>query len=161
MGRLSIAIAAFLVSAALVTGASSLLVENSPYAGDVNVERAPYAPDRPANLTGETAGAYASAYEEIRLGNDLYATRGHVLDEGERAIARCRPASVADDGPDRYRVELQCTGRIDDVYRLFEPEPVDYRVTYRVSEDTSEQVSIRGYPYGERAGLRPRSTRPA
>lgn len=149
-----VVVAVGLASLVLLLGASTLLVADSPYDPNVHSERNPSAPDRPATLNRTTVTAYLLDYEQTRLANDLLATRGHMLDMNDDVIASCNTISVSETDTERFRVQLRCIGGIDDTKRLFEPGEFSYRVTYRVTENETQQIKIRNYPYNERDSLR-------
>lgn len=147
MRRLPFVLATLVLGAGLLVGAGTLLVEDSPYDGNVHVERTPVAPERPAQLNATSAADYSVAYERTRLWNDLLASRGHSLDASDDVVARCSATSVSAADPGQYRVELECVGGIDDTKRLFEPGNFSYTVTYRVSGSETTQSDVRGYPF--------------
>lgn len=147
MRRLSLVFAGIILVAGLLVGASTLLVEDSPYDTNVDVERTPVAPERPAQLNETSAANYSIAYERTRLWNDLLASRGHSLDASDEVVTQCTATSVAETDPGQYRVALECVGGIDDTKRLFGPGNFSYVVTYHVNVNETTQSDVRGYPF--------------
>lgn len=154
MRRISLVLATVVLGAGLLVGASTLLVEDSPYDDNVDVERTPVAPERPAQLNETSAADYSVAYERTRLWNDLLASRDHSLDASDEVVARCTATSVSAANSGQYRVELDCVGGIDDTHRLFQPGNFSYAVTYHVSGNETVQSDIRGYPFDPGDSLR-------
>ncbi|MFC4549667.1 MULTISPECIES: hypothetical protein [Halorussus] len=143
-----------LVAGVALLGATTLVVADSPYDSNVVSERPPFAPERPATLDRTTAAAYIVDYERMRLRNDMLSARGHTLDRRDEVRATCTSTSVAPTEAGGFRVQLRCRGDVNDAYRLFEPGGFSYVVTYRVAENATEQLRIRGYPYRHRDELR-------
>ena len=145
---------ALLVAGVALLGATTVLVADSPYDSNVVSERAPFAPERPATLDRTTAAAYLVDYERMRLRNDLLSAREYTLDRRDDVRATCTSTSVAPTEAGGFRVRLRCRGDVEDAYRLFEPGGFSYTVTYRLAENSTEQLRIRGYPYQQRDELR-------
>ncbi|MFB6124138.1 MAG: hypothetical protein ABEJ78_11855 [Haloferacaceae archaeon] len=143
---------AVLLVVALLLGSS--LVADSPCDSNVDAERDSFARERPATLDRTSAATYLVDYERTRLANDLLGARGYTLDRGDEIRTDC--AAVARDrvGDGAFRIRLRCHGEITDVYRLIRPTRVTYTVTYRLTNTTTTQCRIRGYPYDVRDELR-------
>lgn len=139
------------VALALLLG--SVTVPNSPYAADRHTERVPVGPEFPRDLTRETAGDYLRGYEERVLRNALLGTRGFTTDDGDRIVAECGPRAVTRTGENEYRIRLRCRGRYVDVHRVVQPSPVSYAVTYRLTADGPEELSVDGWPLDGRDDL--------
>lgn len=141
---------AFVIVGILLLGIGTVLVEDSPYDGNVVSERNPLVPERPATLNGAAARKYLIDYERTRLYNDLLASRGHTFDTGDDVKADCTALSTTETASGRFRVRLRCHGGILDTYRLVQPTDFRYTVTYSITEDSLEERSLRGYPYESR-----------
>lgn len=150
-------VALLVVVAALLVGASTALVADSPYDSNVVSEQNPFAPERPEALDRTTASVYLVEYEEQRLHNDLLASRDFVLDQHDEVMTNCTAASV-EKVDETFRVRLDCRGRIDDAKRFDQPSAVEYTVTYRMTSESVEQLRIQGYPFENRDELRNRSS---
>ena len=149
---------AVLIILGLAFGASTLLVADSPYDGNVHIDRNPVAPERPTNLNVTSVADHAVAYEQTRLFNDLIASRDHSLDTHDTVITECNASAASETDTEQFRVELRCVGGIDDTNRLFDPGNFSYHVMYRVSDTETRQIDIEGYPFDQRDTLRsPRS----
>lgn len=122
----------------------------------VDVERHPFAPEKPSNLTTQNVTKYATEYEQRRLYNDILAANAHSLFEGERVINVCRAVSVSDTGVDGFRVELACAGGIDNRDDADRATGYEYRVSYRINQTATNQVAIERYPYDTRDTLEQR-----
>lgn len=140
-------VATLAVVGVLLIGGWTLVGEDSPYVGDVDVESYPRAPDKPTPLDSGTVGEYLVRYEQRLLTNDLYASRGHTLDSRDRVVADCRAETIDPLASGEYRVQVRCRGGIDDHLRLFQPGPFTYSVTYRVTANRTRQTAIQGYPF--------------
>ncbi|WP_435360702.1 hypothetical protein [Haloarchaeobius sp. DFWS5] len=147
------AIAAVVLLVALVGGVVTLTGPDSPFDRNVVSERNPFAPDRPDTLNESTAGSYVVRYEAQRLHNDLLAARDQQLDQHDDVEATCVYTSVEETNDDAFRVEIGCRGDIEDVHRVFQSKGFEYTVTYRVTNNSTEQVAIDGYPYDQRDEL--------
>lgn len=141
--------------AVVAVGAGVLYIATSgEQPSAVDVERDPIPPERPANLTDESVRAYATAYEEQRLYNDILAAHSHRLLVNESVISVCRPRSVSEPADRTFEVELRCAGGIDNRADSSRQLGFQYRVTYRVTATTTEQTAIQRYPYDDRDTLR-------
>jgi hypothetical protein len=150
-------VAALLVVATVLVGTTTVLVVDSPYDANVEREQEPFAPERPTSLDRTTATACLIDYERTRLSNDLLASRGYILDENDEVRTECTAVSVKRTADERFRVRLRCRGEIHDVYRFVQSPAVSYTVTYRLTDEGHEQLSISGYPFPSRDELRRRS----
>ncbi len=135
---------------------STVLVADSPYSPTIVSEQNPFAPDRPATLNRTTATTHLIDYEQTRLYNGLLGSRGYSIDDGDDIRADCTASSVNQTATDEFRIQLQCRGEIEDVYRLIQPTSHSYTVTYSIGEENIEELSIEGYPFSSRDELRPR-----
>lgn len=140
----------------LLVGLGTVLVADSPYDSNVVSERNPFAPERPASLNSTTAASYLVTYEETRLYNDILGSRGYTFDMHDTVRAECTAIVTNQTDADQVRVRLRCNGGIHDTNRLLQPSEFAYTVTYRVTEETEEQLAIQGFPYRSRNSLRPR-----
>ena len=147
MRLLWIVVSAVFLIFGLVIGASTLLVADSPYDGNVHIDRNPVAPEQPANLNVTSVADHAVAYEQTRLFNDLIASRDHSLDTRDSVSANCNATSVSETTAGHFHVQLRCAGGIDDTYRLFERGQFSYTVTYRVTGTETTQIDIQDYPF--------------
>lgn len=151
-GRWTILVLAAL-GAVLAPAIASVLVTDSPYEGNVHVERYPVAPERPSTLNATTAGEYASGYEQRLLFNDLLAERSHTLDVNDDIVNDCNATSVSE-LEDQFRVEVRCSGGIHDTKRLLQPGTFTYEVTYHVAPTEVREVDVEEYPLSGRHDLR-------
>lgn len=142
-----------LVIAGVLWG-STVLVVDSPYSPTRESEQNPFAPDRPVTLDRTTATAHLVDYEQTRLYNDLLGSRGYSIDDGDEIRADCTAISVNQTATDEFRIQLQCRGEIEDVYRLIQPPSHSYTVTYHIDGEDIEELSIEGYPFSPRDELR-------
>lgn len=149
-------IIALLVGGALLLGFGSVLVADSPYDSNNEVERNPVAPERPPTLNETTAVRYISQYEETIFSNSILSSRGYTLDQHDEIRATCDATSVTQTDTEQFRVRLRCTGRVIDTNRLIQPSTASYTVEYRVTSDMEEQLALKGYPYSARDELRDR-----
>ena len=138
----------------LIIGVGTLLVIDSPYDGNVDVDRNPVAPERPTNLNETSVSNHAVAYEQTRLFNDIIASRDHSLDTHDGVITHCNATWVSEMDTGSFRVQLRCAGGIDDTMRLFEPRDFSYTVTYRVTGNETKQINVQDYPFSQRDTLR-------
>lgn len=139
-----------------VVGLSTVLVADSPYSQTRVSEQNPFAPERPAVFNRTTSTAYLIDYEQTLLYNDLLGSRGYSIDDGDDIRADCTAISVNQTAPEEFRIQLQCRGEIEDVYRLIQPTSHSYTVTYSIGKEHIEELSIEGYPFSPRDKLRPR-----
>lgn len=154
MRRRLIVVTAVIVLLGFLIGTGTLLVVDSPYDGNVHIDRNPVAPERPATLNVTSVADHAVAYEQTRLFDDLIASRDHSLDTHDTVITECNATSVSETDTGQFHVKLRCTGGIDDTNRLFEPGNFSYNVTYRVSDTETRQTGIEEYPFDQRDTLR-------
>lgn len=150
MRRLAVLVTVCAVLSVVGTG----FVADSPYEPNVESDRNPFAPERPATLDGTTATSYLVDYEETRLYNDLLRSRRYTLGRSDDVRTNCTGISRNETETDRFRIRLRCHGEIVDAYRLVQPTEFTYTVTYSIDDGTEKQVSIRGYPYSARNELR-------
>jgi hypothetical protein len=149
-------IVAVAVGLVVLAGAGAFLIVDFDDRRDVvDVDRNPSAPPLPATLTDDTVTRYGIAYEEIRLYNDILAAHSHSLLESDGVIAVCRGDSVTETA-EAFRLTLRCAGGLGNREKPDRQEVFNYRVTYRVTGTTIQQVDVRGFPYDERDVLRPR-----
>ena len=154
MRKQGVVLTAVIVILALIIGAGTFLVADSPFDGNVDIDRNPVAPEQPATMNGTSVADHAVAYEQTRLFNDLLASRDHTLDTHDSVITHCNATSVSETDTGQFHVKLRCTGGIDDTNRLFEPGNFSYNVTYRVADTETNQIEIGAYPFDQRDTLR-------
>lgn len=120
---------------------------NAPNEDVAHVESYPVGPERPTPLTSSNVADYAGTYEERLFYNDLLASHNHRLEADERVIATCSPLSVSNGSTDEFHVQLACRGGVTDSSQLSESEEFSYSVTYRITNDTTQQTEFQNYPF--------------
>ncbi|OLZ39943.1 hypothetical protein A6E15_02635 [Natrinema saccharevitans] len=128
------------------------LQPDTPGGGVSDVESVPVGPEKPTPLNSSTVADYATTYEERLFYNDLVASHDHRLSGDERVTTACTPLEVANES-DAFRVQLACRGGVADSSRLSESETFTYASTYRITENTTRQTELRGYPFGTDRGF--------
>lgn len=115
--------------------------------GDVwHVESYPVAPEKPTPLNSSNVADYAVTYEERLFYNDLLASHNHTLHDDENVISNCRSLSISNDSTDEFHVQLECRGGVTDSSQT-ESEEFTYTVTYRITNNTTQQTELQNYPF--------------
>ncbi|WP_152420046.1 hypothetical protein [Haloferax prahovense] len=144
--KLSIVIVVILVA--------TVSVPNSPYNPSVHSEKIPYAPDRPPQLNNSSVKEYAINYEETVLYNGLLYSRGLSRDRGDEFINDCTVTNLEKQLSSEFVVTMNCHGEIRDIYRIIQPTNFNYEVVYRITPESTKQLSIKGYPIDDSRYLR-------
>jgi hypothetical protein len=143
----AIALGILVVPALIGAGTVVLFDIGSDGQDGLEVEAYPVGPEKPSPLNASNVGEYALAYEERLLYNDLLASQQHSLGEDERVMANCTARTVSEVRTDVFRAHLKCEGGITDSSQLSESEQITYAATYQITENTTQQTELRGYPF--------------
>lgn len=144
---LAIALGVLVVSALMGAATVVLFDIGSDGRDGVEAEAYPVGPEKPSPLNASNVGEYALAYEERLLYNDLLASQQHSLGEDERVVTNCTARTVSEVRTDVFRVHLDCEGGIAEGSQLSESEQTTYAATYQITENTTQQTVLRGYPF--------------
>lgn len=121
---------------------------DAPNEGVSDVESYPVGPEKPTPLHSSNVVDYTITYEERLFYNDLLASHNHSLNADERVIGNCTPISVVNASTNGFRVQLECRGGVTDSSQLSESEEFTYSATYRITNNTTQQIERQDYPFG-------------
>ncbi len=125
---------------------ATFFIPDSPYSPSVHSEASLSAPDRPTQLTESSVQTYAVTYEERLLHNELIQSRGLTRDRGDKIISECTVTELERRSSSEFAVNMSCHGEIRDIYRIIQPTDFSYEVMYLITPESTEELSIRGYP---------------
>ncbi|WP_122089619.1 hypothetical protein [Halalkalicoccus subterraneus] len=149
--RKSIGIQLGIFAVVLLVGIALFIVSqpppDTPNGETMHIESYPSGPEKPSPLNSSSAVNYTVTYEERLFYNDLLASNNHRFDSGERVVADCTNISVSNTDTDGFRVRLECGGGVTDASQLPESKEFTYSVTYRITEDATEQAELQKYPF--------------
>ncbi|PCR90962.1 hypothetical protein [Natrinema ejinorense] len=141
----------FLVFVLLVGAGMGIVFQiqpDTPGEGVSNVESYPVGPEKPTPLNSSNGVDYTVTYEERLFYNDLLASNNHRLDDDDRVIANCTSISVSNGSTDEFHAQLECRGGVTDASQLAASEEFTYSVTYRITDNTTQQTGLQNYPFG-------------
>lgn len=137
----------FLVVVLLVGAGLFTVFQNQTDMPVADVESYPVGPEKPTPLNSSTVVDYTTTYEERLFYNDLLASHNHRLHADENVITNCTSVSVTNGDTDGHHVQLECRGGVTDSSQLMESEEFTYSVTYRITDETTQQIEIQNYPF--------------
>ncbi|WP_255681650.1 hypothetical protein [Natrinema sp. SYSU A 869] len=148
--RESLVIPLGFLAVVLLVGAGMFTVfqiqPDTPGGGVSDVESYPVGPEKPTPLNSSNVVDYTTTYEERLFYNDLVASHNHRLHDDENVISNC--TSLSNGSTDKFHVQLECRGGVTDSSQLTESEEFTYSVTYRITNNTTQQTEFQNYPFG-------------